>query len=256
MQEETTGFLKAAITVCEKNNITYWCQAGTVLGAIRHSGPIPWDEDADIIIPNNQINKFVDCCTKQLPHEYWIDYYTVNPQGYRIFPRIGKRGYPTTHLHLDIFRLIGLPEDPNRQAEIAEKGIQYEKQSIFYARNTIKKIRMILSPLRNRQPKEFFNRIELFTCGEKDFMEKMEDLCDQYPFDTAPYVMNPCGKYGKKNIFHKSVYGPGKIVPYLGFFVRVPSETDVYLRQYYGDYGKFPPQKEIDKIMNQKYKID
>lgn len=250
MREEVTGLLKSAIEVCNKNSITYYCQAGTVLGAIRHKGPIPWDHDADIIVPNNEIDRFVECCMRDLPKAYWVDFHTVNPSGYRLFPRIGKRGYPTRSLHLDIFRLIGLPEEKSIQMDMIREGVRYEKNSKYCERNRYEKLRWILSPIKSMDGHELKERIRLVLQHDSSFVDKMEELCGRYPYETARYVMNPCGKYGAKNIFGKEVYGEGQMVPYLDFEVRVPSKLDFYLKQYYGDYMKTPPKEEIEREMN------
>ncbi|MBR6159216.1 MAG: LicD family protein, partial [Lachnospiraceae bacterium] len=74
VQSEVMKILEATINICDRNDILYYAQAGTVLGAIRHHGPIPWDYDADIIVPNNLINRFVECVSRELPDKYYVDH--------------------------------------------------------------------------------------------------------------------------------------------------------------------------------------
>ena len=67
IQSLETEMLSHVNRICKKHNITYYMHAGTALGAIRHKGPIPWDDDVDIIVPINEIDFFVDIMRKELP---------------------------------------------------------------------------------------------------------------------------------------------------------------------------------------------
>lgn len=242
MQKYVNEMLKATIDVCEKNNITWYCQAGTVLGTVRHGGSIPWDHDADIIIPNNEIDNFVACCQRDLPKEYYVDYFTINPKELCLFPRIGLTGYSTNVLHLDVFRLIGLPDSAEEQHAIVKQAKYYNtKNSIMWQASLSLRC--------------YYHRLKMFYHKRTYFAKKFNELCNKYPYKESNYVMNPSGKYGEKNIFEKSVYGEGILMKYEGFTVRIPSKTDFYLRQYYGDYMQTPPQAEIDKEMNKIFVI-
>jgi len=238
-QEILLDILKTIIDICEENGITYYCQAGTVLGAVRHHGFIPWDNDADIIIPNDQIDYFVECARKQLPEKYHVDYFKGDETSFRLFPRVGLSNVKTKTLHVDVFRLIGLPENREEQLAMIEEARDYTKKN--------KQIRApIYKMLLKLKLKYFYERIT----DKRKYDRLFDELCSRYPYQEAKYVMNPSGKYGAKNIFDKEVYGKGNTVPFESIQVIIPSETDFYLKQYYGDYMKFPPQEEIDRLMS------
>lgn len=252
IQSEVNDILRATVEVCDRNHITYYCQAGTVLGAVRHKGAIPWDYDADIIVPNNQINDFVKCCLKELPKEYWVNFHTAPTGGFCQFPRIGKRGYSTEHLHLDVFQLIGLPNDREGQLALIEEAVIYRDEMNVYKRG----LRGIASCFKHGRVRLGLETAARHCRKDTSFLDKMDELCARYPYEQAEYVMNPFGRYREKNIFKKSVYGEGKIVQYSDFSVRIPSETDFYLHQYYKDYMKYPPQNVIDKAMNEVFVVE
>lgn len=64
--------------VCEQNNLTYYMLGGTMLGAVRHQGFIPWDDDMDFGMPRDDYNKFVEIASKVLPSYYEIRYFIEN----------------------------------------------------------------------------------------------------------------------------------------------------------------------------------
>ena len=243
-QEMILEIMKEVIKVCENNNITYYCQAGTVLGAIRHNGFIPWDDDADIIIPNDQIDKFVICCSKELPEKFHCDFYKFDDSSYRLFPRVGYKGTKTKSIHLDVFRLIGLPDDHDEQLAMIKEAKEYTLAN--------KQIRAPWYKLLLRGKfKYLFEKIK----DNKMYDKKFDELCHRYPYKEATYVMNPNGRYGARNIFDKKVYGAGQMHQFENIEVRIPSEIDFYLRQYYDDYLKLPDQEHIDKAMNKMTEI-
>ena len=252
LQDEVSGVLRATITVCEENGITYYGQAGTVLGAVRHKGPIPWDYDADLVIPSNEIHRFVEVCREKLPDKYWVNFHTTNPEGFMQFPRVGLKGWSTDHLHVDIFQLIGLPDDRETQLALIDEGVRYRNEKKRYQQG----FRGTVAFFKNGNVGEGFASAGRLLGKNTGFMEKMDEFCVRYPYEKANYVMNPFGKYRAKNIFRKEVYGQGQKVPYLDFEIRIPDEVDFYLKQYYGDYMQFPPQEKIDASMHHVFVVE
>lgn len=247
IQAYVIDIMKTTVEICEKNGITYYCQAGTVLGAVRHSGQIPWDYDADLIVPQNEIDRFVECMVRDLPKKYYVDYFTINPQGFRAFPRIGVKGFSTDTLHLDIFRLIGLPDDRQEQEALLKEIKAYRVNNIA-ARSSFWHL------VRNNGIRTAAKRLCLLFSPKDRYIKKIDEACRRHPYEKAKYVANPFGRYGVKNIFEKGVYGEGQMHPFEDFQVRIPSEVDFYLKQYYRDYMQLPPEaernKELEKIFD------
>ena len=80
--------------------------------------------------------------------------------------------------------------------------------------------------------------------------KKYSTLINKYPFESAEYVTNPCGKYSTKNVISKDVYGEPTYVEFEGCQFPIPSQIELYLKHYYGDYMKTPSQETIDRMMN------
>src|SRR5699024_4899912 len=131
LQDIETEMLREVSEICERNNIDYYLAYGSVLGAVRHKGPIPWDDDVDIIIPISQITKFVKCARKELSGRFYVDYHDRNRSSIILFPRIGLKGYSTKVLHIDVFKMIGAPSKPEEQEKFKNK-LNYYKRIIQY----------------------------------------------------------------------------------------------------------------------------
>lgn len=244
IQDNAMEILKATIEICNDNHIMYYAQAGTVLGAIRHKGPIPWDYDADIIVPNDQIDRFAECLNERLPSEFYVDYFKIDKKSKRQFPRVGLKGYSTEMIHLDVFRLIGLPDKRQEQELHLIETKEFEKHAAC----------LRIYPLWKLLAKqEFFKaaeKIGLVGNRIQYYIENFDKMCCKYPYGSANYVANPSGKYGVKNIFSKEIYGEGILVDFKDFKIRIPSLYEPYLHQYYGDYMKIPQKEYIDCMMS------
>lgn len=90
-QKEALKILSEVDKVCRKNHIPYFLMYGTLLGAVRHHGFIPWDDDADIILARENFKRLKEACKTQLPDVYeFISYEDDNGSGYT-FSRIRKK---------------------------------------------------------------------------------------------------------------------------------------------------------------------
>lgn len=70
IQKIEKEMLDAFVSICEKENLQYYLYAGTVFGAVRHSGFIPWDDDIDVCMPRKDYDKFISIANNYLKDEW------------------------------------------------------------------------------------------------------------------------------------------------------------------------------------------
>ncbi|MBR5505916.1 MAG: LicD family protein [Clostridia bacterium] len=78
LQQKLLTMLNWFHNVCEKENLQYYALGGTALGAIRHNGFIPWDDDIDVGMPRDDYNKLREICSKYNAGQYYIEFPGIN----------------------------------------------------------------------------------------------------------------------------------------------------------------------------------
>jgi lipopolysaccharide cholinephosphotransferase len=77
--------LEEFIRICEKYNLKYCLDGGTMLGAVRHKGFIPWDDDIDVSLPRSDFNKFLEIAKNELNSKYFLQYGTTDSEHYQAY---------------------------------------------------------------------------------------------------------------------------------------------------------------------------
>ena len=247
IQELQLEILATLVDVCEKNNISYFIHGGNAIGAIRHGGPIPWDHDMDILVPESQIDLFCECLQAKLDSKFYIDYHRLDARSKRIFPKITLAAYESGIFHVDIFRLIGFPSNLKEQLKIYKK---------------IDVLRKILEIKRRYVKTKIYKKILFFIpCAvaliipTRLLLKAYDKACARYPYGEAEYVGYLGGKHGIRNMFRRELFDAYTMVDYAGIPVRIVKEYDFYLTQLYGDYMQLPPEEEQRKAMHKIYTV-
>ena len=252
IQKIENEMLKEIIDIFVRNNITFYMCCGSVLGTIRHGGPIPWDTDMDIMIPFNMFEKARDCLEAELSDRFCIDDLRNNKKYSNPFPRVAMPRTSSNTLHVDLFPLVGVSDNKEKRIKICRKLTHRQKVFVRY-----KRMRSVIS--HPNAIKTFVARmIEIFCSpfSKKELTRQHYKMLAKYPYDGSRLVMDACGAYKEKFVFKKEVFGTPEWKPYCDFEVPVPENWDYYLRRYYNEYMNFPPKEERDFWLSFTLEID
>ena len=233
---------------CEKLDLKYFLVCGSALGAARHGGVIPWDDDFDVGMYREDYNKFIEQAPALLPEGIFLQNYKSDPDFPLIFSKL--RNSRTTFIepllathdmnhgiYMDIFPLDGYPEKPSEQKKLARMKKNYKRQLIssFNMPSTLS--------LKGKISVAFFRMLGCHKRTVK-ILSKYEALISQYPVDTAKVICNHGTWYEEKDYIPKEYYGDGAEALYEGETVRVPAKLDEYLTCLYGDWRTPPPPEK------------
>lgn len=246
IQSLESEMLKCVDEICQRNNLVYYLHAGSALGAIRHKGPIPWDDDVDIIVPITIIDKFIDIMKRELPQKYIVYNKIDNEYNQILFPRICLRNNNPLVAYIDVFPLVGLPSTMKECIKFSKKS---DLINLLY-RFKYRDISKVPNPFKRcgEYVLLFFLKIVPF----KAWQRLLDKHIRKYDYNTSVYVMNPCGQKGTKNIIKKEIYGIPQRVDYDGMSLPIPERIDEYLTHYYGNYMQYPDESTIKKGLNKK----
>lgn len=245
--------VKNVIDICEKNNLEYFMLGGTMLGAIRHKGFIPWDDDIDLGLPRKDYEKFLEIAPRQLANNLKIVNYKTDPNYHYyitrildmdtkvIEERIENEEEKYTNASIDIFPLDGTPNN-NILRKIYFFRVLYHralmslcyKDSIDKKRKRSKKEKILLWVMMKLP-------IDKITTAYKQ-KEKIDKLLKKQDFYNSKYVGNIMGAYRTKEIVPKGFYGNGKTYQFEDIKMNGLELYDEYLKYTYGDYMKLPPE--------------
>lgn len=231
--------LKSVDAVCRKHDIPYWLDSGTLLGAVRHGGFIPWDDDIDICMPLADIPRFVEIAQKELPQDLFVQTPESDPSVRTPYPKVRHNKSLIVEpaddfslpyhkgLYIDIFPVIPYP---NLSPSLIRR----------FARGN-GRARSIL----NRQHYYSWRSIaELFYFGFKRMLYKALWETALAIRGKGPHLGTTINCSGNGNMhLSASVYPLGEI-QFEGHTFPSPANPDAYLKDLFGDYMQLPPESE------------
>lgn len=241
--------LKDVAAFCEQHDISYFLACGTALGAIRHNGFIPWDDDIDVAMPRCDYDRFMreyhsehyDLLALEFDRRYPYPFAKVSDKRTRLTENI-ERPYPMG-LYIDIFPMDGLPK-AERERKRHLRRLENDARVLAWKRiSRSKKVGCIHKII------QVVAKAVLMPVPISVLVQKYDRDVRKYPFETANYVGHLTTKafWGSdekpKELFSsfiKHSFEDGEF--------RLPHLYDDYLRLEYGDYMTLPPlEKRVKK---------
>ena len=228
---------------CQKYNITYYMLGGTALGARRHQGFIPWDDDIDLGVPREDYDKLLTLAKNLPPYLEFKFFENTNNSPMHFIKLIDNR---TTliekryknyieGLYIDIFPLDGAQSPINNKKEVKRwKKIWFLHAMVIYHCQTLVPVSLL---------KKIFRLISRSV--SLNWLHKQISIeLRRYSIENVPLIANYLGAWGKKEIMAKEIFGKPILYKFEDTFFYGPSRIDEYLTHLYGDFMKLPPKEK------------
>lgn len=258
------GMLRECLAILDRHSLRYFLLHGSALGAVRHSGFIPWDDDIDIGIPRPDYDKFISFASKELPSELFLQNYDTDPA----FPmcytkiRLSKTTFiqsnlshlPINHgVFIDIFPLDGYPKGIINQwiirncIYLLDSTILLKLKLPLDLRISSIKLALVI-PIKIILAKYFSLRT---------LRKIVHRLIRFNNYDNSHLIVNWHGSLGKREVIPKTMFAEGRSVSFEGIMVKIPEEYDAYLTLLYGDYMTIPPiEDQVSHHFTDKIDLD
>ena len=236
---------------CEKNQIRWYCSYGTVLGAVRHKGFIPWDDDIDVMMPRPDYEQFLNLIESDKQDQ--VEVITCfNQKNYsNLHSKICLKNTTLIEmvnqpfvegLYVDVFPLDGCSRDEkvfrHQMKRIRRLSWAFEATSVPFSLKTTVKYLIeghlhVLRSIPYYLIKPFLSRNRIIA--------QIEDLCKKNCYEKSEYVVSFFGSYGYNERLKKDWIGEGCKTSFESLQVIIPSDYHEYLTHYYNNYMELPP---------------
>ncbi len=259
MQEKLLEMIQKLHEYCITNSIRYYAVGGTMLGAARHKGFIPWDDDIDVGMPRPDYERFlnlvkahpIDGCEVEssessdpaflFPYAKLYDTSTTLIENTR---KPLKRG-----VYIDIFPIDGLGDSP-KVAKKEFSAIKRRKDLLTIRTMSRDKSRA----LHKRILLVLIQSVPACIIKEKRLIKKIESKCKIREFDSSALVGNAVGAWGWKEIMPREYFGTPVEYEFENHTIMGVERYDEYLTHVYNDWRVLPP---LDKqVSHHSYIVD
>lgn len=225
VRESQLNVLRCVKRICESHGLRYYLAYGTLLGAVRHQGFIPWDDDIDVYIPVSDLKQFVELVKQE--EDFNIvstlvgdDYYEMVSKMYDCNNISDSNQFPmqtSAGVSIDVFPIFGLPDTE-------------EETAVYY--QVLKEAEAdVLNHIYDQD-------------ASKAASERFFDQMQKYEIGSTGYVGNILSTYQMKEIFPAEWFQGSQELEFEKEKFRVPAGYDGYLRKVYGDYMQLPPEEQ------------
>ncbi len=243
--------MKELLPIIESGGYKYYMLGGTLLGAVRHRGFIPWDDDIDIGMPRDDYERFIASVSSALPEHLKLRTYTDDSPHHYYFSRIvdtrhelrrtGSTVERNEDIWVDIFPLDGMPNGRFLRY-IHMLRLLYIRMRYHIASFDRVNLKRPGRPLSERIVIGIVRHTGLGTRSDpRKWLDKLDRLLKKYPLEHSDLIINFMGQYKFKEMFPVAWYGEGTMYDFEDTELCGPCDYDKVLTRQYGDYMT-PPE--------------
>lgn len=239
--------LQAIHDFCQANGITYSLACGTALGAVRHHGYIPWDDDIDIYLLRDDYNRLIE--TYPIDGRYqlismerdsnWDRPYAKAYDSKTVLIEENIKGDKTLGVGMDVYPIDRVPDNEiewktfDKRRRHIQRLLQLKQQKRFKGEHALYK-NLVL----------FGGKLLLSPFSRKVFAKYIDRFIRQFNNTESPWVFESVQGMIQKNRFHRYVFNETIPVPFEDRQFMLFKDYDEYLSNGYGDYMKLPPKEK------------
>lgn len=256
IQQAELQILHEVLKVFKKYNLKHYAVDGTLLGAIRHKGFIPWDDDIDIGLPRPDYEKFLQIAESELKHPFYLHtfqnkrrqtglYFTQVADESFVFKRKYGGKIVDTFAWIDIFPLDGVPERDISFKFWRTKCLLLTKMFSLSQIGNVYDIHGEKNQWKTKKEKfiKIFLKLRLNKLLNSGRLWKsLDKSMKKYDYQYASRIIHFCSPWRKRELFKKAVYEKANDYQFEDVTLRGPQNYDFVLTQIYGDY--MTPPKE------------
>lgn len=246
LQNRLLDILKWFHAFCEENNLRYFVLGGTMLGAARHKGFIPWDDDIDVGLPRSDYERLKYLMNGKIFEDKFVLEEPLKNADF-IYPFCKIYDTTTTlienakvkikrGIYIDVFPLDGIGNS------VLELHKNYKKIGRLNTLLTIKVAGL-------RKGRKLYKNIgivlfRMVPISAKKVLAKLVADCAKFSYDENLYCANLVGNWGEKEIVSRDIMGKPTLYDFEDIKVYGPEKADEYLTCLYGDWRKMPPKEK------------